>query len=776
MLSQGGRDNSRGDSPFCYINATARCCNIVYMSKKNKSALWLFAAALIVVCCGGKVYGVMPFGTAMFCALSNHFFIGFIAPVYLLCCFLFTFEVWRLYTCGAVIFLMAVRWFLGLKIPRFDKYVAKTLFSIGALVIETVLFGLFMPIVDAVITGFIAVVFYYFASHAAACVEKSFACRLSVIDGASMCVTLIVLGIACGRAQVYGFIVGLAPAMFVLLMLGAVGVKETSLGGAAIAFGLGLNGNIALIPSLIACVFAIAAFGKLARPIYLVAALGLFAATATLFFVEAVAVGKSTLMLASGGVLYCLLPKRAVRAVKAYFDFDGTARLAVRHYINRTKADAGNRMLAVATVFDETARLMNAFASSSPDYAAIGAALSDSVCPYCPNRASCDSEVSSAAFTALAERAHAGKAIISDFPEFFTSSCARTVDVIAHANEITDSAREMAKERECENKAKTIVTERLVAIKDVLEELGRSQALPVGFDGTAEERIVNELGLVGVECAEAFCSQGGVTAIVRTQSASGEKIRRAVSACLKREYELKSLERTQAAGWSVASLKKRPAYEAVYARAGLGKNGVTGDSYTFERIGDKFLAALLDGMGAGMRAGESSGAATELISCFYRAGFDSQSVIAGVNRFLKLPATENYSAADVVVCDLDTAAVDIIKIGSPPCFIKTTDTVLKIESNSLPIGVLDEMRPFVTTKRLYPGQMLIMVTDGVSDCFSGDELPEYINGLSVFNPEKAVNAILTRALALSGGAPRDDMTAIAFRLFDAPKRKKKSAV
>ena len=127
-----------------------------------------------------------------------------------------------------------------------------------------------------------------------------------------------------------------------------------------------------------------------------------------------------------------------------------------------------------------------------------------------------------------------------------------------------------------------------------------------------------------------------------------------------------------------------------------------------------------------------------------------------------------------MVCDLDNATTDIIKIGSPPCYIKTTDTVLKIEGSSLPIGVLDEMRPFVTTKRMYPNQMLIMVTDGVSDCFAGDELPEFINGLSAFNPEKTVNAILTRALALSGGTPKDDMTAIAFRLFDAPKKKKQT--
>ncbi len=746
----------------------------VYMKKSVKPVELLSAAVLLIVCCGGKVYAVTPFGTPMFCALSGAFFIGFVAPVYLLCAFLFTFEVWRLYTAGAVIFIMAVRWFAGLKLPRCDRYVAKTLFSIAAIVTETALSGLFMHITTAVITGVISVMFYYFAAKAAECARTRFARKFDPTEAAAMCVTLIVAGLAFGRAQADVFLIGLAPATLLVLLLAVMNVKFALCGGAAVALGLGLNADVALAPAFMAFVLTAVAFSRLPRVVYAVTAIGVYAAVAVLFFTEPIIIGWNALMMTAGALPFFILPRRAVRKVGAYFDFDGSARLAVRHYINRTKADAGNRMLAVSSVFDETARLMNAFSAPVPDYCAVGAALADRVCPYCQKYGDCDREKATAAFTALAERAHAGRAILSDLPQFFTESCARTVDVINAADAVTDGARERARERESENKAKAIVTERLTAIKDVLEELGKSQALPVGFDGIAEDKIVAELNGNGVECAEAFCTREGVTAVVRTQSASREKIRRAVSACLKRDYEVTAVDKTQAAGWSVATLKKRPAYEAVYARAGLGKNGISGDSYTFERIGDKFLAALLDGMGSGAQASESSGAAVELISCFYRAGFDSQSVLAGVNRFLKLPATENYSAADVVVCDLDNATTDIIKIGSPPCYIKTTDTVLKIEGSSLPIGVLDEMRPFVTTKRMYPNQMLIMVTDGVSDCFAGDELPEFINGLSAFNPEKTVNAILTRALALSGGTPKDDMTAIAFRLFDAPKKKKQT--
>ncbi|MCX4312691.1 MAG: SpoIIE family protein phosphatase [Clostridia bacterium] len=733
----------------------------------------LAAVTLVVLCCGGSVYGLTPFGTPMYCAVASGVNIAFVAPIYLLCAFLFTFDVWRLYAAGAVIAVSAAGWLLSLKFPkRVGGRIAKSLVTAVAIIAETVISALFVPIADAVITGVVAAVFTYFALNLSDCVRDGFAYRLGAVQAASVCVAAFVAGLAFSRAETANVTVGLVGGAFMLLIGVLLGKKQAVCLGCSVAVGAGFNGNTAFVPALVMFVLIAVVFDRLPRAVYALTATGVFAAVAVLFGADPVIALWDTLCVAGGGLLFVILPRRAVTRVRAYFDYDGSTGLAVRHYINRTRADAGDGMLAVATVFDETARLLNAMNPPAPDFASLGSSLADGICPYCPKYNECNRDAAGEAFAELAEKAHGGRAILAELPEFFTRDCIKTVDAVSAATAITKAAREREAELATEGKAKAIVTERLAAASDVLEQLGKAKAQPVGFDGEAEAAIAAELNNSGVPCADVFCSQGGVTAIVRTENATHASIGRAVSVCLKRKYEVSAIEKTQAAGWSVATLKKRPMYEAVYARAGLGKNGITGDSYTFKRIGDKFLTALLDGMGSGVRACESSSAAVELIECFYRAGFDSQSALVGVNRFLKLPSAENYSAADVVVCDLDTASVDIIKIGAPPCYIKTQDTVLKIEGSSLPIGVLDEMRPFVTTKKLYPGQMLMLVTDGVGDCFQGDELAEFINGLSAFNPQTAVTAVLDRALALSGGVPKDDMTAIAFRLFDAPKKNK----
>lgn len=774
--------------------------------KKVHTARELSAAVLIVVCSGARLYGITPFGSPMYCALScgsdrrdmpqgaAAALTAFVSALYIACEYLFTFELVRVYISGAVAVIMLLRQIIALKCPRLNKPYARITFSMLALVVEAALYGVFAKVTLALISFAVSAVFYYFAVRMSELVHACFSFKLSAVDGAAVCVTLAVFGLAFGRASVNGINIGLALAFSSCAALTVIGQKQLVFGGAAIGIGLAVASDLNTGLAFIAGMLLMSAFSSLPRIVYLCVGVGGVAAFSVLFYISPTAIGWNALMCVAGAFPVCVLPRRTVKFIREYFDFDGGARLAVRYYVNRIKADAGDRMLRLAAVFDETARLMNAFSESEPDYFALGKALSDKVCPYCPKNGTCPREDADKAFCELAKLASGGERIIAELPEFFSRSCRCAPDVASAAALFADKKREAEKVDECDARAKAVVTERLAAVHEVLTKLGLNQAQPVGFDGDAEKRIKDELGLCGVECADAFVTRDGVTAVVRSDRAEREKIRKAVSACMKSPYVLTDLERSASYGWSVAILKKRPVYDAVYARVGVSKSGVSGDSYTFKRIGEtvgrvessgelekgekgekgeKFLAALVDGMGTGENASACSDAAVRLIECFYRAGFDSDSALSGVNKFLKTDG-ERYSAADIAVCDLSDASVDIIKIGAPPCYIKTRDTVLKIEGSSLPIGVLDEMRPFVTRKRLYPGQMYIAVSDGVSDCFVGDELPSFINGLEPFNPEKTADAILKRALEIVG-TPKDDMTVIAFRLFTPTKKGKLKA-
>lgn len=728
---------------------------------------FLISAAVIAICCGGEIYGLFPFGTAMFCAAASRVFFVLPAPVYILCSFLFSFEVWRLYASTAAVFVMAAQWVLSVKVKKANTPIVRAVFAFVAIAVNGVLTGVFDSVISGVLTAVIGMLFYAFASPASGVLLGRFSARPSAAEGISLCAVLVCLGLTLGGFNAGGVHIGMGVAFCFILFTTALGAKSALSGGVSIAVGFALKIGGAAAMTLLAAVTVTVAFSGLMRGLHSAIGIMLGAALGVLLGTNAVGVGFDALVMAIGAIPYCAVPKKAMRKIKSYFDFDGTARLAVRHYINRSRADSGNKLLCVASAFDESARLISSFGQEPNDIGAVAGALGERFCPYCVNKTSCDIFTREAAFRTVAANACAGKTVMGELPDFFISTCTRTAEVISACTDIAESAKKTAIRTESENVAKEIVTERMSAVKELLSSLGKNQALPVGFDGDSEQYVKRELSLSGVDCAEAFVTKTGVTAIVRTAAAESNRIARAVSTALKKKYEVRLLEPTQAAGWSVAECAPRPAYEAVYARVGVSKDGgVSGDSYAFKRIDGKFLVALADGMGSGETAGAGSDSAVELIECFYRAGFDSESVLTGVNRFLKLPGAERYSAADVAVCDLDTAVVDIIKLGSPPCYIKTADTVLRIEGASLPIGVLEEMRPHTVKKKLYPGQMLILMSDGVSDCFEGDALPDYINGISSHNPESAASAVLSRALENVGGTPRDDMTVVAFRVFN----------
>ena len=61
------------------------------------------------------------------------------------------------------------------------------------------------------------------------------------------------------------------------------------------------------------------------------------------------------------------------------------------------------------------------------------------------------------------------------------------------------------------------------------------------------------------------------------------------------------------------------------------------------------------------------------------------------------------------------AALRCLKIGSSPSFIKRGNEVIQIESNNLPIGIIEHVDLETVTERLQSDDLLIMMSDGIFD-------------------------------------------------------------
>ena len=62
--------------------------------------------------------------------------------------------------------------------------------------------------------------------------------------------------------------------------------------------------------------------------------------------------------------------------------------------------------------------------------------------------------------------------------------------------------------------------------------------------------------------------------------------------------------------------------------------------------------------------------------------------------------------------------------------------------------------------------MIVLVTDGISDAFGGSsEMIEFIRKEPALNPQTISDRIMEKAVELSGGTHKDDMTVLAVRIF-----------
>ncbi|MBQ9485274.1 MAG: serine/threonine-protein phosphatase, partial [Clostridia bacterium] len=97
-----------------------------------------------------------------------------------------------------------------------------------------------------------------------------------------------------------------------------------------------------------------------------------------------------------------------------------------------------------------------------------------------------------------------------------------------------------------------------------------------------------------------------------------------------------------------------------------------------------------------------------------------------------------------------------------------------VEANSLPLGILSELKPSVCNTEINDGDMLLLMTDGVSDAFgsSGDVI-DYVRIAPALNPQSLADDILNKAIELNGGQKKDDMTVLCVRIF---KKNKKATI
>ena len=216
---------------------------------------------------------------------------------------------------------------------------------------------------------------------------------------------------------------------------------------------------------------------------------------------------------------------------------------------------------------------------------------------------------------------------------------------------------------------------------------------------------------------------------------------------------------------------EEPKYIALTGVSRAVKEGekVSGDQYaTMESEKGKLILLLSDGTGSGGDASRGSGRVMDLMEKMLEAGFGTEASVNLLNSALYAQNEEDdHPTIDLCSLDLHTGECEICKVGGVATFWKTSGRVL-CGGESLPLGIFQKVQIERQMCQIRPGDLLVMMTDGVLDMMEDGEerMAQVLEGLQEQNPQEIAEKILSYAICASEGRIRDDMTVFVLCLWE----------
>ena len=445
--------------------------------------------------------------------------------------------------------------------------------------------------------------------------------------------------------------------------------------------------------------------------------------------------------------------------------------IALRFLINKNRIETANSLRSLREIF---LQMSTALSSLKGDTDKVSLRLAqkteESVCRQCERYKECGQKQLGNALLSLSRLTLVkNKATITSLPPLLEKECIHLASLVGACYNNSLVIRKEVMRIATQNQVKTTLSSSLADICQILQANEKMVAKPLGFDYAREEKIKEELALSGIVCKQVYLSLGDefeVTALVKNDKYNKEQVEKIVEEVLKIPVVLNSEDDSIIKGWKVVNLIEKPLFSLVGGVSSSAKQGdSTGDTHSFIALSDyTIMVALCDGMGSGEKASKSSDSALSLIEGFYRAGFSHDIAIKSINSFLRSCDEENFSALDVMVFDRREGRADIVKLASPPSYIKKLNHTIRIDTSSLPLGIVGQVNPTITSRQVENGDCFIFVSDGISDCFVGDELSQFINNLSSHNPSVMAQTILEQAKKQKN-KQTDDMTVLVSKVI-----------
>jgi stage II sporulation protein E len=214
--------------------------------------------------------------------------------------------------------------------------------------------------------------------------------------------------------------------------------------------------------------------------------------------------------------------------------------------------------------------------------------------------------------------------------------------------------------------------------------------------------------------------------------------------------------------------------ETGMAVAAKNAEDISGDACVAQPVSRGRTALILsDGMGSGEAAAKSSRQTVDFLQKLLTAGFEVDTAVKTVNSMLllKMPG-DRFSTVDMAVIDTFTGEAEFLKVGSAPSYIKRVREVTIINPASPPVGILEQVDVRPVRRVLAPGDIVVMVSDGITDVVHGAGkehwVANFLRRSGSERPQDIADRMLREAMELSGGVAKDDMAVLVARIAEKP--------
>ena len=195
---------------------------------------------------------------------------------------------------------------------------------------------------------------------------------------------------------------------------------------------------------------------------------------------------------------------------------------------------------------------------------------------------------------------------------------------------------------------------------------------------------------------------------------------------------------------------------------------VSGDTMTSFEADGKYYMILSDGMGSGREAALTSGICAGLLERLIRSGAELESSLKMMNNIIRNSGWECSATVDIAEIDLVTGCAKFVKSGASPSFVLRDGCIFRLQSKTIPIGIIRALDAEMIKFDLRAGDTIVMVSDGVARSY--EEAPWLLDMMSAdhavlfSSPGEAAEKIAAEA-ARRGSS--DDISAGIIRIKSA---------